>query len=269
MTLLPGDPPLFVAGPQTEGRRRLKTVLLPADGSAPFESWSLLPGEERLVTFDRGYLRLDGAPALAATTFEKIGVFAKKRLRLFLLGRDRSRKGSAPSLAVETDCPLWFRLDSLAADADGDGRQDLVLAHPGGLRGKELLVSAYRGLGGGKFDKDPRRWKLNEQATDWLYGPDLTGDGTPDLLAYVGDHLFLYPGDPKGARPLAGRPLWSFPVPGAPKKNQQDNDDEAPDGEALRDRDLRVLELPGGGRIALARGAQKDGRTVLTFVERR
>ncbi len=245
VTLLPGDPPLFVAGPQAEGRRRLKTVLLPADGSAPFESWSLLPGEERLVTFDRGYLRLDGAPALAATTFEKIGVFAKKRLRLFLLGRDRSRKGSAPSLAVETDCPLWFRLDSLAADADGDGRQDLVLAHPGGLRGKELLVSAYRSLGGGKFDKDPRRWKLNEQATDWLYGPDLTGDGTPDLLAYVGDHLFLYPGDPKGARPLAGRPLWSFPVPGAPKKNQQDEDDEAPDGEALRDRDLRVLELPG------------------------
>jgi hypothetical protein len=270
VTLLPGDPPLFVAGPQAEGRRRLKTVLLLADGSAPFEAWSLLPGEERLVTFDRGYLRLDGAPALAATTFEKFGVFAKKRLRLFLLGRDRSRKGSAPSLAIETDCPLWFRLDSLAADADGDGRQDLVLAHPGGLRGKELLVSAYRSLGGGKFDKDPRRWKLNEEATDWLYGADLTGDGTPDFLVYVGDHLFLYPGDPKGARPLAGRPLWSFPVPGAPKKNQQDNDDEAPpDGETLRDRDLRVLELPGGGRIALARGAQKDGRTVLTFVERR
>ena len=115
----------------------------------------------------------------------------------------------------------------MAADADGDGRQDLVLVHPGGLRGKELQVSAYRSLGGGKFDKDPRRWKLNDQATDWLYGPDLTGDGAPDLLVLVGDHLLLYPGDPKGSRPLAGRPLWSFPVSGAPKRNQQ-GDDEAP-----------------------------------------
>jgi hypothetical protein len=269
VTLLPGDPPLFAAGPEVEGRRRLKTVLLPADGSAPIEAWSLLPGEERLMMYDRVYLRLDGAPALATTAFEKVGVFAKKRFRLFLLGRDRSRKGSAPSLAVDTDCPLWYRLDALAADADGDGRQDLVLAHPGGLRGKELLVAAYRGLGGGKFDPEPRRWKLNDEATDWLYGPDLTGDGAPDLLVYAGDHLLLYPGDPKGSRPLAGRPLWSFPVPGAPKKNQEGNDDEAGDRDGPGERELEVLDLPGGGRIALARGAQKDGRTVLTFVERR
>jgi hypothetical protein len=267
VTLLPGDPLLFAAGPEEEGRRRLKTVLLPADGSPSYEAWSLLPADERLLLYDRAYLRLDGAPVLAATTFEKIGVFARKRFRLFPLDRDRSRKGSAPSLAFETDCPLWYRLDALAADADGDGRQDLVFAHPGGLRGRELLVSAYRNLGGGKFDPDPRRWKLNEEATDWLYGADLTGDGVPDFLVYVGDHLFLYPGDPKGARPLAGRPLWSFPVPGAPKKNQEENDEGG--GEVRRERDLRVLELPGGGRIALAQGAQKDGRTVLTFVERR
>ncbi len=269
VTLLPGDPPLFAAGPEMEGRRRLKTVLLPGDGSASFEAWSLLPADERLMTYDRVYLRLDGAPALAVTAFEKVGVFAKKRFRLFLLGRDRSRKGSAPSLAVETDCPLWYRLDALAADADGDGRQDLVLAHPGGLRGKELLVAAYRGLGGGKFDPEPRRWKLNDQATDWLYGLDLTGDGAPDLLVYAGDHLLLYPGDPKGSRPLAGRPLWSFPVPGAPKKNQEENDGEAGDRDGPGARELEVLDLPGGGRIVLARGAQKDGRTVLTFVERR
>jgi hypothetical protein len=269
VTLLPGEPPLFAAGPEVEGRRRLKTVLLPGDGSAPFEAWSLLPGEERLMAYDRVYLRLDGAPALAVTAFEKVGVFTKKRFRLFLLGRDRSRKGSAPSLAVETDCPLWYRLDALAADADGDGRQDVVLAHPGGLRGKELLVAAYHGLGGGKFAPEPRRWKLNDQATDWLYGPDLTGDGAPDLLVYAGDHLLLYPGEPKGSRPLAGRPLWSFPVPGAPKKNQEENDGEGGDRDGPGERELEVLDLPGGGRIALARGAQKDGRTVLTFVERR
>jgi hypothetical protein len=272
VTLLPGDPPLFAVGPEAEGRRRLKTVLLPADGSAPVEAWSLLPAEERLM-FDRRYLRVDGAPALAATTFEKIGVFAKKRFRLFLLGKDRSRKGSPPALAVETDCPLWYPLDAVAVDADGDGRQDLVLVHPGGLRGKELLVSAYKGLGGGRFAPDPRRWKLSDEATDWLYGSGLSGDGPPDLLVYAGGHLLLYPGDPKGSRPLAGRPLWSFPVPGAPKKDRKGGDDDgAGGGEAPRserERVLEVLDLPGGRRIALALGAQGDGRTVVTFVERR
>jgi hypothetical protein len=266
VTLLPGDPPLFAAGPEVEGRRRLKTVLLPADGTSPFEAWSLLPAGERLVG-ERQVLRLDGAPALATATFETLGVFAKKRFRLFLLERDRSRKGSAPALALETDCPLWFPLDAVAADADGDGRQDLVLSYPAGLRGKELLVTAYRGVGGGKFAPEPRRWKLSDEVTDWLYGPDLDGDGAPDLLVFVGDRLLLYPGDPKGSRPLAGRPLWSFAVSGAPKKDAKRGDGgEAPGRE--RERALEILELPGGGRIALAQGAQGDGRTVLTVIGR-
>jgi hypothetical protein len=266
LSLLPGDPPLFAAGPDVEGRRRLKTVLQPADGTAPVEAWSLLPGGERLAG-DRVYLRLDGAPALAAASFEKIGVFAKKRFRLFLLNRDRSRKGSPPVFSTDTDCPLWFPLDVTAADVDGDGRQDLVLSHPGGLRGKELLVSAYHGLGNGKFDPNPRRWKLGEEVTDWRYGADLTGDGLPDLLVYVGDRLLLYPGEAKG-RPVAGKALWSFPVSGAPKREQRNGEDAAGPGPE-RERSLELLELPGGGRIAFARGAQKDGRTVLTFVERR
>jgi len=266
LSLLPGDPPLFAAGPEAEGRRRLRTLLQPADGAASFEAWSLLPAGERLAS-DRAYLRLDGAPVLAATSFEKIGVFAKKRLRLFLLNRDRSRKGSPPVFATETDCPLWFSLDATAADVDGDGRQDLVLAHPGGLRGKELLVAAYHGLGNGKFDPNPRRWKLGEEVTDWRYGADLTGDGLPDLLVYVGDRLLLYPGEAKGGRPVSGRALWSFPVSGAPKKEQR-NDEDAGGPGPERERALEVLELPGGGKIAFARGAQRDGRTVLTFVHR-
>ena len=245
----------------------MKTVLQPADGAAPFEAWSLLPAGERMVG-DYAYLRLDGAPVLAVASFEKIGVFAKKRFRLFLLNRDRSRKGSPPVFSTETDCPLWFPLDATTADTDGDGRQDLVLSHPGGLRGKELLVSAYRGLGNGKFDPNPRRWKLGEEVTDWRYGADLTGDGLPDLLVYVGDRLLLYPGEAKGSRPVSGKALWSFPVPGAPKRERR-NDEEGEGPGPERERALELLELPGGGRIAFARGAQKDGRTVLTFVERR
>ncbi|MFY9822174.1 MAG: VCBS repeat-containing protein, partial [Thermoanaerobaculia bacterium] len=193
VTLLPGDPPLFVAGPQVAVRRRIESILMPLDGTTPVEAWSLLPGEERLVSYDRRYLRIDGAPVLAVTSFDKIGIFAKKRFRLYLLGRDRSRKGSPPALAADTECPLWFPLDSVAADADGDGHQDLVIVHPAGLQGKELQVTAYHGLGGGHFDTRARRWKLGSQATDWLYGPDLTGDGVPDLLVLVGDRLLFYP----------------------------------------------------------------------------
>jgi hypothetical protein len=267
VSVLPGDPPLFAAGPEAEGRRRLKTVLQPADGSAPFDAWSLLPAGERMVG-DYAYLRLDGAPVLAVASFDKIGVFAKKRFRLFPLSRDRSRKGSPPAFATDTDCPLWFPLDATTADVDGDGRQDLVLVHPGGLRGKELLVSAYHGLGNGRFDPNPKRWKLGEPVTGWRYGADLTGDGLPDLLVYVGDHMLLYPGEAKGGRPLSGKALWSFPVSGAPKREQRSEEDaEAPGAE--QERFLEVLELPGGGWIAFARGAQKDGRTVLTFIERR
>jgi hypothetical protein len=270
VTLLPGEPPLFVVGPQVAGRRRIETILMPLDGTGPQEAWSLLPGEERLMNFDRRYLRVDGTPVLAATSFDKLGVFAKKRFRLYLLGRDRSRKGTPPVLAFDTECPLWFPLESTAVDADGDGHQDLVIVHPAGLQGKELQVTAYHGIGGGHFDSRARHWKLADQATDWLYGPDLTGDGVPDLLVLVGDRLLLYPGDPKGSRPLAGRPLWAVTVPGAPKPDTREpggGGDQSPGPN--RDRFLTVHELPGGGRVALLHGAQKDGRTVLTVVWRK
>jgi hypothetical protein len=279
VTLLPGEPALFAVGPEEVSRRRIKTLLIPADGSAPApapavtESWSLLPEGERLVA-DRRYLRLDGIPALAATSFEKIGLLARKRFRLFLLNQDRSRKGTASAFSVETDCPLWFPLDVYAADTDADGRQDLVLIHPGGMRGKEVLVSVYRGLGGERFDPKPRTWKLNEEVWDWHYGSDLTGDGTPDLLLFVKDRLFLYPGDPKGGRPLSGRPAWAVTVTGAPKKEVEVEVGEPPesDGQDIgpdRERLLLGFDLPGGGRTVLAQGFQKDGKSVLTVVWRR
>ncbi len=276
VTVLPGDPALFAVGPEEVSRRRIKTLLVPADGGAPAvtESWSLLPEGERLVS-DRRYLRVDGIPVLAATSFEKIGLLARKRFRLFRLDQDRSRKGTASVLSVETGCPLWFPLDVYAADTDVDGHQDLVLIHPEGMRGKEVLVSAYRGLGEGRFDPKPRTWKLNEEVQDWHYGSDLTGDGLPDLLLYVKDRLFLYPGDSKGARPLSGRPAWSVNVTGAPKEESRDEDGEGPnetdrqDSGPDRDRLLLGFNLPGGGRTVLAQGFQQDGKSVLTVVWKR
>ncbi len=264
VTLLTGDPPLFAIGPEEVGRRRIKTLLLQPGGGEMEEAWSLLPADERL-TSDRRYLRFDGTPALAATTFERIGVLAKKRVRLFVLKKDRSRQGSAPVLAFETDCPLWYPLDVASINAVGDLNKDLALVHPGGLRGRELLVTIYRGLGRGRFDPHPRRWKLNDEAADWLYGTDLTADGVPDLLVLMKDRLVLYAGDPKGSRPLAGKPVWSVTVAGAPKKDSREGgEEEAPDLE--RERYLYAFRFPGGGGVALARGVQKDGRTVVTVV---
>jgi hypothetical protein len=267
VTLLTGDPPLFAIGPEEVGRRRIKTLLLQPGGGEMEEAWSLLPADERL-TSDRRYLRFDGTPALAATTFERIGVLAKKRVRLFVLKKDRSRQGSAPVLAFETDCPLWYPLDVASINAVGDLNKDLALVHPGGLRGRELLVTIYRGLGHGRFDPYPRRWKLNDEAADWLYGTDLTADGVPDLLVLVKDRLVLYAGDAKGSRPLTGKPVWSVTVAGAPKKDARGESDEEEAPELERERYLYAFRFPGGGGVALARGIQKDGRTILTVVSR-
>jgi hypothetical protein len=129
-----------------------------------------------------------------------------------------------------------------------------------------MIVWAYRGLGGGKLDPNPRRWKLNEEPTDWLYGTDLTGDTVPDFLVYVKDRLFLYAGDPKGSRPLAGKPTWALKVTGAPTKKDDRGNDEGSGDEPRSEREsfLQAFDLPGGGKVVLARGLQKDGKSVLT-----
>ena len=93
----------------------------------------------------------------------------------------------------------------------------------------------------------------------------------PDLLVYAGDHLLLYAGDAKGSRPLSGKPAWSVAVSGAPKKEKGGGGGELEDVPTAPnlERFLYTVELPGGGRAALARGAQKDGRSVLTVVFRK
>ncbi len=148
--------------------------------------------------------------------------------------------------------------------------QDLVIVHPAGLQGKELQVTAYHGIGGGHFDSRARHWKLADQATDWLYGPDLTGDGVPDLLVLVGDRLLLYPEIRKA------RVRWRAGPSGRPRCRVRPSPTrESPAAAETRRRvriataSSRCTSLPGGGRVALLQGAQKDGKTVLTVVWRK
>jgi hypothetical protein len=61
-------------------------------------------------------------------------------------------------------------------------------------------------------------------------------------------------------------------VAGAPKKDKADGPEESAEEESLgpeREHFLMAFELAGGGRIALARGTQKEGRSILTVVVRR
>ncbi|HYO14211.1 MAG TPA: VCBS repeat-containing protein [Thermoanaerobaculia bacterium] len=272
VSLVPGGTgPLLAAGPEAHGRRRLKSLVFDPAGGEPVEAWSLLPGEERLV--DRRYLRIDGRPVLAVGTIEKIGIFVKKRFRLFWLERDRSRRGTAPALAVETDCPLWHNLEPFAADVDGDGHKDVALVHREGMSGNDLVVALHRNLGNGRFEAKPRRAKLGVFATDWTWGTDLSGDGMPDLLVLAGGQLHLYAGDAKG-RPVASRPEWSISL-GERKsekgkdEDREDEDEDVPDSVAPSPRSLEVVDVTGDGvEEIVIRAEGKDEASALVVVRR-
>src|SRR4029077_1692238 len=116
---VPGGEPLQVVGPEENGKLRLRTLLLDSGGS-PAEPWPRLPGPENVDSFR--YAALDGRPVLLVFTSdaEKLGIFAKQRLRLFPLSADRSRSGQPPALAFETETHRWFPVDTVLRDLDRD-----------------------------------------------------------------------------------------------------------------------------------------------------
>ena len=227
--------PHFAAGPEPQGEQRLKTLLFSATaGEAPVEAWSLLPAAAQDV--ESLYAVWDGQPVLAVTSIPRFGIFVKRDLHLFLLTRDRSRRGSEPVLALHTDCHLWQPMRTYFANLAPTGRQDLVIIHPEGLSGKKLRFQVHINTGQGRFAAQPRSSSLDVKASDWFYGADFTGDGVPDLLVRDDQgRLLLYPGLAKSYR-LADRPVWSFhlPVPPPPPrsaKGKPKEDDEGVGGD--------------------------------------
>lgn len=213
-----GEPPLHAVGPEDNGKLRLRTLLLGADGKST-ESWSRLPGRETVDGFR--YVTLDGRPVLIVTTAdaEKVGVFAKQRFRLFPLNADRSRSGQPPSLAFETESNRWFPVDPVLLDLDRDGRQDLVVLQPEGVGGGDLVIDTFFGQGNGRFER-PRRLKLsNQEARVWSYGPDVTGDGAADLvtLSKAGLRVFAGTSDPRREL-LDRRPRQTVDLGGAQQR---------------------------------------------------
>lgn len=188
-----GDLPLHAVGPEENGKTRLRTILLGADGQRT-EAWSQLPGREKVD--GARYIALDGRPALIVTTSDadKIGIFAEQRFRLFLLSADRTRSGQPPSLAFETATNRWFPVDTVVLDLDRDGRQDLVVLQPEGLGGGDFVIDTFFSQGNGRFER-PRRLKLNNlEARSWRYGEDVTGDGVADLVTVSKTGLRVFAG---------------------------------------------------------------------------
>ena len=182
-------PPCWAVGPETYGKRRLRTLLecLGPDGEPqdPIEAWSLLPDGETVT--ETVYTRYEGRPMLVVLTRQKLGLFVKQRLRAFPLAASRTRVGTEPVLATETVCPIWHDSALGFADTDGDGRDDLYLVCEKGLIDQELRLEIYRGVGPGTgeigFDPRVRDVELDGEFGSWLFGRDWTGDGLPDLLA--------------------------------------------------------------------------------------
>lgn len=255
--------PRFAAGPEPQGEQRLKTLLFSATaGEAPVEAWSLLPAAAQDV--ESHYAVWDGQPVLAVTSLPRFGIFVKRQLQLFLLTRDRSRRGSEPVLALHTDCHLWHPMRTYFADLAATGRQDLVLIHPEGLSGKKLRFQVHTDNGQGRFAAQPRISSIDVKASDWFYGADFTGDGVPDLVVRDDQsRLLLYPGLAKAYR-LADRPSWSFhlPVPPPPPRSAKRKTKEGDDGGSGNDQPP-VPALPLGARLADLVDLRGDGHPTL------
>lgn len=294
----PAGAPLLAVGPEEQGKRRLRTLLFTAEGgAAPVEAWSLLPGDEQDV--EGTYTTLNGHPTLLVTSIPKIGILVKRDLRLFQLIRDRSRGGSPPAFAIHTDCAIWHRLDARFVETAGNGRQDLVLVYPEGLRGKKLRFMVYAAVDPDHLAAQPRETTVDVEAQAWFYGGDFSGDGVPDLLVRSGRRLLLYPGIAKAYR-VADRAAWSLDLPalhvapsakGAAAGKQKgdrearsdgdhDGDDSEEDGDnadrgAARNRDARpvrlshLVDLRGDGRATLVLSLDDgQGGTELVAVRR-
>jgi hypothetical protein len=215
----PGTNPLYATGPEAHGSRRLRSVLFDPSAvtaeEATWESWSQLPGNEEVA--ESWYGLLDGRPVLIVTTFsaDKLGVFEKHRLRVWRLSPDRTRAGRRPILQEITESRRWNSVEPVIADVNGDGRDDLVLFQTEGMDDDKLSAEAFLGQAGGQFQLTSRRTALATEASSWIFGNDVDGDGAPDLVALEKDQLLLFPGTGKESKKrwIEKQPALRIPLP--------------------------------------------------------
>ncbi|HWM92119.1 MAG TPA: VCBS repeat-containing protein [Thermoanaerobaculia bacterium] len=247
-----GDSQLLAAGPEAEGKQRLRSLLIGADSTTAI--WSILPSPEEVDT--AWYVKIDGMPSLivTSTAADKIGIFDSKRLRVFPLVADRASAGRRPVLATQTTSHRWLPVDPVVMDLDRDGKDDLVVLQLDGMGGGEVIAETFFGRGDGRFETPGRRQKWDLETRDWCYGKDLTGDGIADLALADRWRLLVFPGTKDPRRALLERKPLEIPL----------NLGKGEDGGA---RSLRIADLDADGRNeAVLTGSVATGGAVVVVV---
>jgi hypothetical protein len=213
----PGAAPLVVSGPEEQGRQRLRTILvdplLPpeADGAVE-EAWSMLPAAERVEQSWYAWIGKRPVLIVAAQSADKMGLFEKKRLRVFPLRADRTRSGKRAVLDVVTENLRWYPMRVEVGDFDGDGLEDLATIQSKGLGGGKLHLEAFLSTPAGRFQ--PRTLSNTEELdfTAADFGRDLTGDGRADLVAAERSAVLVYAGESAKRRLVEKKPRWTVPI---------------------------------------------------------
>jgi len=267
-----GVPPLYLVGPEPNGKTRLHTLMITRDAEGNpqrTESWSRFAGPEAVE--GHWFVRVDGQPMLIVTSTgaEKISIFEEQSLRVFALTADRSRSGQPPRLAVPTVSRRWFPARPFVLDVDKDGHDDLVVVQQEGLRGKALIAETWLGLGNGRFAIPSRKVSLGVQARAWDYGADVTGDGHPDLVAIEQKKLLVFAGTADPRRDLLDRrPRLSIDLPASESVTVTAGaGSEGASVESKRADSLRLIDLDGDGRSEIVVTVRADnGRGRVTVV---
>lgn len=210
--------PLLATAPRVI-RDRVQVDLVRPNADDPalrrVECWGRLPAAERPI--ERFVRMLDGDPVAIVTTIPAGGLnlFGEKKLRVVPLRRDRSRRGVAPWLAVESRVNVWQPIEPQIHDLDGDGRDDLVLAYWKGLKDDRVVLDVYTRNRAGGFEMRPRGVAFDVKRGDRsfvAYGRDATGDGRPDLILAGDATLQLFAGTGNAARPVRRTATAAVPI---------------------------------------------------------